>query len=120
MGLAVALNESLARGGVLNIPVENLERLYDQEGLVRDPAFSLPSLVALSRQMGAGILIEGEFQSDETSVTARITALDIADGAKLLGKWEQSQGLANLPDLTQKLGEAIFAALGREWIPPQR
>jgi tetratricopeptide (TPR) repeat protein len=117
-GLAVALDEALTRGGVLNIPLENLVRLYDQEGLVRDPAFSIPSLVALSRQMGAGVLIEGEFRTDETSVTARLTALDVADNVKILGKWEQTQGLTELPELTRKLGEGIFTALGREWIAP--
>ena len=117
-GLAVALDEALTRGGVLSIPIENRERLYDQEGLVRDPAFSVPSLVALSKQMGAGVLIEGEFRTDETSVTARLNALDLAGNAKLLGAWEQTQSLSDLPELTRKLEESIFSALGRDWIAP--
>jgi hypothetical protein len=117
-GLAVALNEALTRGGVLNIPPENLGGLYEQEGLVRDPAFSTPSLVALARQMGAGVLVEGGFKTDETSITARLTALDISGDVKALGKWEQTQGLAELPELTRKLGEGIFAALGTEWVSP--
>jgi len=115
-GLAVALDEALTRGGVLNIPLENLERLYDQEGLVRDPAFSVPSLVALSKQMGAGVLIVGEFRTDDTSATARLTALDLAGNAKLMGKWEQTESLTDLHELTRKLGESIFSALGRDWI----
>lgn len=115
-GLAVALDEALSRGGVLNIPVDDLHELYDQEGLVRAPGFSLPSLVGLARQMGAGVLVEGGFKAEDSRVAARLSAYDLTGDVRRLGGWEESASLSELPDLTRRLGEAIFGALNHPWV----
>jgi hypothetical protein len=115
-GLAVALDEALSRGGVPNIPVDDLHELYDQEGLVRAPGFSLPSLVGLARQMGAGVLVEGGFKAEDSRVVARLSAYDLAGDVHRLGSWEESASLSELPDLTRRLGEEIFAVLNHPWV----
>jgi tetratricopeptide (TPR) repeat protein len=100
--------------------MDNLQELYEQEGLVRSPAFSLPSLVGLARQVGAGVLIQGGFKAEDSRVVASLSAYDLTGNVRLLGRWEESASLAELPDLTRKLGEAIFGALGHPWVasPP--
>ena len=117
-GLAVALDEALTQGGVLNIPFEDLRRYYEQGGLVESPSFTLPAQVGLSRQLGAGVLIQGDYEVSGETLMVRLNAYGLSGDLKLLGQWQESQDLQGLLGLTRKLGEDIFKALDRSWVPP--
>lgn len=117
-GLAVALDEALTRGGVLNIPLEDLRRYYDQSGLVESPTFGLPSQVGLARQLGAGVLVRGEYRVVGQALTVKLHAFGVAGDLKSLGQWEETQNLEGLLALTRKLGQELFGGLGRSWVEP--
>ncbi len=117
-GLAAALDEALTRGGVLNIPIEDLTRYYDQSGLVESPSFGLPSQIGLARQLGAGVLVCGEYRVAGQAVTVKLQAFGVAGDLRSLGRWEETQTLEGLLALTRKLGEELFVGLGKPWVAP--
>jgi tetratricopeptide (TPR) repeat protein len=117
-GLAVALDEALTHGGVLNIPFEDLRRYYEQGGLVESPTFSLPAQIGLSRQLGAGVLIQGSYEVSGDMLVVQLSAYGLSGDLRLLGEWRESQDLQGLLGLTRKLGEDIFKAMDRTWTPP--
>jgi len=117
-GLAVALDESLTRGGIPNISYEGLRRYYEQGGLVDDPAFNIPSQIGLARQLGAGVLVSGTYRVEGESLDVHLRALAVSGDLKVLGSWQDREDLQSLLALTRKMGEKLFLALGRAWAPP--
>jgi tetratricopeptide (TPR) repeat protein len=116
-GLAFALDEAMARAGVSHVPLEHVQSLYEQEGLVASPRFSVPSRLALARQFGADILVTGSFHVEGEALSVRAEALEVRGDLRRLGRWEVVKPLHELLGLTETLGRDLFGALGREWPP---
>lgn len=117
-GLAVALDEALAVGRIASVPYEELRRYYDQEDLVSRPAFSAASRVALAKQLGAGVLVEGSFTLRGDSLETHLRALDLSGDLRSMGSWGERSPLSDLPGLTQKMLDHLLTAMGRSVPPP--
>jgi hypothetical protein len=115
-GLAVALNEALVSGGVSCIPAEDLQKVFEQEGLVRNPTFAAPSQVALARQLGASSVIRGSYAVEERSLKVHLEAYEVAGDVRLLGKWDETRDIDGLLDVTVRLAQSLFAAMGKPWL----
>ena len=116
-GLAVALNEGLTRAGVPHISYAGLQRLYEQEGLVPDPSFSLPAQIGLANQLGTGMLVRGTYELKDSTLTVHLQAYDVRGDLKRLGEWNETADLSGLLGLTDKLGVDLFGVLGKTWLP---
>ncbi len=114
-GLAVGLNEALARGKIPFIPFDGLQRVYDQEGLVNSPSFSLPSQVALARQLGAAYFVQGSYRISGDDLSVEVSAYDLSGDLKTLGSWKEKSKLSQLLGLTESLAKHLFAVFGKPW-----
>ena len=116
-GLAVALDESLAVDRIASVPYEELRRYYDQENLVASPSFSRTSRVALAKELGAGVLVEGTFRVQGGRVETRLVAFKLSVDLERMGTWTEREALSDLLGLTRKLLEDLLTALGKA-VPP--
>ena len=117
-GLAVALDEALAVGRIASVPYEELRRYYGQEDLVSRPTFPAASRVALAKQLGAGVLVEGTFALRGEKIETHLRALDLSGDLRTLGSWKRDAPLHDLPGLTQKMLDDLLTAMGKTVPPP--
>jgi len=112
-GLAVGLDETLSLNRLPNVPYEELQAYYRQEGLVGSPEFSLSALTGLARQLGAGILVTGEYRVEDERMAVRLEVLDLSEDPKSLGNWEEREVLGNLLLMTRRLSRRLHEVIGR-------
>jgi hypothetical protein len=117
-GLAVALDESLAVDRIASVPYEELRRYYDQENLVASPKFSRTARVALAKELGAGVLVEGTYKVVGDRVETKLRAFDLSVDLGRKGSWTEREAFNNFPGLTQKLLDDLLTALGKPVPPP--
>lgn len=118
-GLSVALDEALAVDRIASVPYEELQRYYDQENLVSAPNFSRASRVALAKQLGAGILVDGTFVVKADRVETRFQALDLSKDLRRMGSWTEREALSDLPALTRRLVDDLLTAMGKAVLPQE-
>lgn len=118
-GLAVALDEALAVDRIASVPYEELRRYYDQENLVSAPHFSRASRVALARQLGAGVLVDGTFLVRGNRLETHLQALDLSADLRRLGSWTEGEALGDLPALTRRLVDDLLTAMGKAVLPQE-
>lgn len=122
-GLAVGLNEALDRGKIGFVPFESLQKLYDQEGLVSSPDFSLPAQVGLAHQLGVAYLVCGTYRVREGEIIVNLNVFNVSGDLKPMGKWQEREKLDRLLLITEALARHLFDTFKVPWkkveqVPP--
>lgn len=119
-GLAVGLNEAMDRGKMGFVPFESLQKLYDQEGLVSTPDFSLPARVGLAHQLGVAYLVCGRYRVKKGEIIANLGVYDVSGDLKPMGEWQEKEKLDHLLLITEALARHLFDTFKIPWKEGER